>query len=94
MPNWRNTIDISDLWAEIEQRIGAGDDKNGELEYDEYGEKISERIRALDMESADVELTHILDTLSNVDCVDEFDDAMDMLYSWGDVNNRLWIKTI
>ena len=77
MTQWRQTIDLSDLWESYENDL---------LTVSALSASVSTRL-------ADANVPDdIVVRFEDLDDVDDFDDAMSYLYDWADAE-RVWVKT-
>jgi hypothetical protein len=86
MKQWKFAIKIGDLHAKA---------RRGELTPNELGEAVAARLRAsLAYKTRFREpLEGIADQFGGADDLDEYDDVLEQLYDWGDVDKTCWIDT-
>mgnify|MGYP001578049891 CR=1 FL=1 len=78
MANWKNKINISELW-------------NSDIPFTEFRGRLVEIFEQLDIQSESYH--EILRDIQSSESVEEFDDYWERMYTWADHNHRLWIQT-
>ena len=81
---WKTTVNIKPLIGEDDSEEGA--ERAGDL----IGALLSLKLLVHDQYATDQTLRNIIDGLSNVADVDEFNDVLEDLYDWAD-ENRVWL---
>ena len=90
MANWAHKLSIGDLYKKLADEA---------ITYAEAGAKIAQRLETLKAASSDLSYRHkgllvdICQSFRAVSDVEEFDDAMEELYNWGDAEHACWIDT-
>lgn len=93
MANWKTKIEISDLHKRHE---------DGELEPKEVGKEVAARVRAAVKDTNLKDNTQLLDICERLEkdipsededeqAKQEYNDALQELYNWGDRHHRMWI---
>jgi len=94
MAHWLHKLDLKDIWNKY----------NEEMTIQEIGKEVSKRIKELECYEAQIDiLEEIAEGFKYVEDVEEFDNWMNELYDWGDIqigkkpgiiqNKMCWIAT-
>jgi hypothetical protein len=78
MPEWRHTLELTDVWSE-------------EMDLTAKRDVIVERITKLPPYRQDIVLQDIVDDLRLVETEDDFNDVWDYFYDWAD-SKRVWVN--
>ena len=83
MTNWKETLNIADLHSAYEA---------GTLPVEKLAAEVYARCMKLKC-AKDSIFTDAASAFIDIDDVDDYDDALTGLYNYGDMGNRLWIRT-
>lgn len=91
MDKWKNYVELSDIFETYEEGVS---------DFDEHKDLIVQRllhssnkfvlISKYDREN----LKDLIDELAGTEDLSEFNDCLDLIYDWGDVDHKLWINTM
>lgn len=91
MANWTTKLEIGDLYKQLDDEA---------ISHSDAGHEIAKRLEVLRQEAGNDfsywhkgRLLDIRNAFMEVEDVDDHDDAMEMLYDWGDVDHTCWINT-
>lgn len=89
MSEWKESIDLSDLWASYD---------DGNIKLNDLVTQVSARFRTTRLCRHDERAREVIENLSYASKregfdIDDFDNHLDKIYDLADVNQRLWIRT-
>ncbi|MHC4180735.1 MAG: hypothetical protein ACYSWU_24815 [Planctomycetota bacterium] len=83
---WLHTLPLKDIWTWWETA-------KEQSHPQELGRRVAERIRKQPWFEDYDELDDFAGQFELVEDIDEFDDVLEELYDWADVDKRCWVKT-
>ena len=81
MPQWRQTIDVSDVFH------------NGDLTFPNRRDAIVARLKDSGWPATNADVTDLVDELGQAETTGEFDEIWNALYDEADLD-RVWIETL
>jgi hypothetical protein len=88
MADWKTVLDISDLHSAY---------KRGDLLPSALAKSVVERLKknkfALLEAETYSEVEEIIFEFNDVDDIDDYDEALEQLYDFANIDHRIWIKT-